>query len=89
VSETKPSGADVIEFVGRGVRAQNGVDAALAGACVGLVRSQLRAALVAIASGGDLVVTTGPHVVQAINELEVLERTLLEHFERLGVRPRR
>lgn len=83
MTEIKTPGADVLEFVGRGVSAQNGVDAAVAGACVGFVRTELLNALAAVDRDRA---ASAAHARQALNELAALERRLLEHFERLGVR---
>lgn len=84
MTETKPPSADVLEFVGRGVSAQNGVDAAIAGACVGLVRQEILQTLAASSMRNPIVADA--HARQALNELHALELRLLEHFERLGVR---
>ena len=83
MTETKPPTADVLDFVGRGVAAQNAVDAALTGACVGLVRRFLVDALGAI---DDDRARAAANVRQSLNELAALEARVLEHFERLGVR---
>jgi hypothetical protein len=66
VTDPKPATADVIEFVGRGVRAQCCVDAAVLGSRVGLVKVALER--------GD--------VVRATVELNELMRELARHFDR-------
>jgi hypothetical protein len=84
VSEEKPTAADVIQFVGRGVRAQHGTDAALAGACFGLARDRIRAIAAALAA--DDTTSACLYVGAALAELDVLRTTLADHFDRLGVR---
>jgi hypothetical protein len=83
VTDSKPPGADVVEFVGRGVSAQNGADAAIVGACVGFVRAELLTALALVDRDRG---AAAVHARQALHELATLEARLLEHFGRLGVR---
>jgi hypothetical protein len=84
VTDATTPTADVREFVGRGVAAQNGVDAAIAGACVGLVRRFLLDALAELERGDRPAAAANAR--QSLLELGALEARLLEHFERLGIR---
>ena len=79
MSETKPTAADVLEFVGRGVRAQCVVDAAIAGSRCALVRARIEAALAT-----DVDASPSQWLRSALAELAELELELARHFERFA-----
>jgi hypothetical protein len=81
VSDPNTPAADVIEFVGRGVRAQACVDAAVLGSRVALVRSALQAALDAGESGDY---RRREHELRALAELVELALELARHFDRFA-----
>lgn len=82
MTDGKPTAADVVEFVGRGVRAQTAVDALAIGARLGIVRKALDDAA---AHRAERRHTNAAALEQvARRELAALTAELATHFERFA-----